>query len=246
MSSSILRTVMALTREILHRVLTIDSSEREGAILFLPEGASREDLIALDRIHAYASEHATDWYQYFSRYTNKGLPNGSVYIVTGTDKCKSWSMASFPLSFEQHDGVSARLTDGRWLGSNVHRKESRRRVEDIPYPNECIFLRGIRMCIGGLSWIEHFDEDDFELRYQEVLAPPPPLLQRWLTKAKSYLPHKTSGENEDSSNESSDSSPEYQTVRFISTSFFITELNFSQLPFHPSDIIAQTMLSQVS
>lgn len=71
---------------------------REGGILVLPHGASREDLIHTERIHEYAKRNAPYWYQDVNGYGGIVHTNGSLFLVTGCDKTtgNDWTLASFP------------------------------------------------------------------------------------------------------------------------------------------------------
>ncbi|KAF8902779.1 hypothetical protein CPB84DRAFT_1644851, partial [Gymnopilus junonius] len=74
--------------------VSMQSTAREGALLFFPEGGSREDLISTSRLTDYVKKHALNWYQYMcqhGRMSASTIPNGSLFLVTGCDKAKSWS-----------------------------------------------------------------------------------------------------------------------------------------------------------
>ncbi|KAJ7707389.1 hypothetical protein B0H17DRAFT_871953, partial [Mycena rosella] len=66
-----------------------------GAILALPHGAHVEKLENLQNIRQYAAENAENWYRYINCARGRGLANGSLYLVTGSEKSRSWGMASF-------------------------------------------------------------------------------------------------------------------------------------------------------
>ncbi|KAJ7476218.1 hypothetical protein FB451DRAFT_1033570, partial [Mycena latifolia] len=66
-----------------------------GAVLGLPHGAHLEKLENLARVRQYAAKHAQSWYQYANGTRGRGLTNGSLHLVTGCEKTKSWGIASF-------------------------------------------------------------------------------------------------------------------------------------------------------
>ena len=69
----------------------------EGAVLLLPEGASRKDLWNYQRhFQQYAMQNALCWYQFANVYLGREIPNGSLILVTGCDMASSWGIASFP------------------------------------------------------------------------------------------------------------------------------------------------------
>jgi len=76
------------------------SYAREGGILILPEGATREDLREPVNLYPYLREHASDWYRFLNGYSDVPLlepyVNSSLFIITGTDRAKIWSLAQFP------------------------------------------------------------------------------------------------------------------------------------------------------
>lgn len=78
------------------------SNAREGGVLILPEGATRKDISEPQNLYPYLREHATDWYQSMNDYSDIPLlqpsVNSSLFIITGTDTAKTWSLAQFPRS----------------------------------------------------------------------------------------------------------------------------------------------------
>ncbi|KAJ7762054.1 hypothetical protein DFH07DRAFT_739914, partial [Mycena maculata] len=72
-----------------------NSFESTGAVLALPHGGRLEKLGNLGTMRKYAAENAESWYKYVNGTRGRELPNGSLYLVTGWEKAKSWGMASF-------------------------------------------------------------------------------------------------------------------------------------------------------
>jgi hypothetical protein len=65
----------------------------EGAILHLPLGASRLTCLS-NQLRNHAIRHAHHWYQ-FAHDLHRDVPNGSLYLITGTDKTNSWMVGTF-------------------------------------------------------------------------------------------------------------------------------------------------------
>ena len=80
---------------------------REGGILVLPKGGSREDLQNKEKLYDYISSQALEWFQFSDGYKKDRhfvtVPNGTLYLVTGVDKVPEWSV----FSFWQHDGADS-------------------------------------------------------------------------------------------------------------------------------------------
>ncbi|KAJ7592795.1 hypothetical protein C8J56DRAFT_885889 [Mycena floridula] len=74
-------------------------SSSEGAILMLPDGASRMDLHNRKPFYEMACQNATAWYQYATETRGRMISDDSLYLVTGCDKCTSWGVAAFSETF---------------------------------------------------------------------------------------------------------------------------------------------------
>ncbi|KAF8956735.1 hypothetical protein BDZ97DRAFT_1849664 [Flammula alnicola] len=76
------------------------TSAREGAVLVLPNGAAREELVDPSRIFPYVKEHAISWYQLLNgdsdNVIERPVTNGTLWVVTGVDRVDSWATATFP------------------------------------------------------------------------------------------------------------------------------------------------------
>ena len=83
-------------------------STSEGAILHLPHGASRLTCLS-DLFRSHAMTHACSWYKFANNTHHRRIPNGSLYLITGTDKTRSWMLGAFS-GAPPGDPVSLRLS----------------------------------------------------------------------------------------------------------------------------------------
>jgi hypothetical protein len=75
-------------------VVEISTSSKEAAVLLLPDGASRTDLRRKKKFRDYTLKHARAWYAFVNGDLERMVDNGDLYLVTGTDKSLSWSVAA--------------------------------------------------------------------------------------------------------------------------------------------------------
>ncbi|KAJ6459463.1 hypothetical protein C8R47DRAFT_139923 [Mycena vitilis] len=129
--------------------IALDLRSKEGAILVLPEGAPRQDLLPVESFRAHVRKHSDKWYQ-FAR--NRLPPGESLFVVTGCDKTTSWGIATVSTA-SGSVGAAAKfalvgIAEGtlapkyKWedFGSATVRASSdtcSRRTE-----NQCVFVRG--------------------------------------------------------------------------------------------------------
>lgn len=66
----------------------------EGAILHLPRGAARLSSPP-ELFRDVALRGAKNWYRFANITLRRGVPNGSLYLITGCDKARSWMVGSF-------------------------------------------------------------------------------------------------------------------------------------------------------
>jgi len=71
--------------------MIVKFQSKEGAVLVLPKGASRYDLLPVETFRAHVRRYSPQWY----RFARDRLPStGSLFIVTGCDKASSWAIAT--------------------------------------------------------------------------------------------------------------------------------------------------------
>ncbi|KAJ3514686.1 hypothetical protein NLJ89_g2239 [Agrocybe chaxingu] len=164
--------------------IAFSSSAREGAVVVLPTGASREDLADTSKLHSYLKEHAVDWYQSLNLYSGSEniLPsppgmNGTLFIVTGCDRATSCATVVFPATpaeagmlhtFRYNDAADYPWFRPAPAPSSTVVSESRQ-----PGSHYSIFIRGITIALGTASWTRHLPHiPEEEIPVYDVLAKP--------------------------------------------------------------------------
>jgi hypothetical protein len=129
----------------------------EAAILALPAGASRQDLLRvnINKFRRHAIENATRWYEFVNGKLGREAPNGSLYLVTGCDKSITWGIASVA-GATQANTLSLRFTAAQLQASaeytyswETHCPATVRTGPSglSPLQNQCIFLRGFKLTL---------------------------------------------------------------------------------------------------
>jgi hypothetical protein len=130
---------------------------QEGAVLVLPEGASREDLVDPSKFYQYIKEQAAKWYQDINIKNSSekpiSVPNGTLHLVTGVDRASSWATATFPyrrtgsqssLNFEYDESSDPTWKNTAGLTTLYrHHKES-----SMDGSMGAVFLRFLSIAIG--------------------------------------------------------------------------------------------------
>ncbi|KAK7024997.1 hypothetical protein R3P38DRAFT_1057812 [Favolaschia claudopus] len=71
--------------------ITFKFGSAEGAILVLPDGASRQNLLPVESFRAHVRDSSTEWYRYARNWLSA---SDSLFVVTGCDKTASWAIAT--------------------------------------------------------------------------------------------------------------------------------------------------------
>ncbi|KAF8145412.1 hypothetical protein K438DRAFT_545981 [Mycena galopus ATCC 62051] len=135
----------------------------DGALLALPHGAHLEKLENLESMRRYAAKHAESWYKHVNGERGRGLVNGSLYLVTGCEKARSWGMASFQdVSLQTEFQLSFRPTTDahnryryRWQGTRSHRKQADSPPDGTPL-NQTIFIHAFAISVYERIWEKLF------------------------------------------------------------------------------------------
>ncbi|KAJ7496647.1 hypothetical protein FB451DRAFT_199775, partial [Mycena latifolia] len=140
----------------------------QGAVLALPHGSQLQKLENLERMRRYAVENAESWYKYINGERGRGIANGSLYLVTGCEKARSWGMAAFqditrPTTFRLSFNATADMSTGaddyryRWTAAGSARtQESRYFPADGGCPDQTIFIHGFSISLGTGIWARLF------------------------------------------------------------------------------------------
>ncbi|KAF8967337.1 hypothetical protein BDZ97DRAFT_2057013 [Flammula alnicola] len=173
--------------------VSFSSEEKEGGILVLPKGASREDLLVTDRLHGYVKHNAPHWYQAINGYSSIRYTNGSLMIVTGCDKTRDWANASFPYPGTSPPKMKLRYSrNTRWIdegtattdffGIHTYSRVSLDESQEI----QCIFVRGLRISLSGRSWWDTMPRHQMPVnRCFTLVRPSTP--QRWFDSLRIRL-----------------------------------------------------------
>jgi hypothetical protein len=121
----------------------------EGAVLVLPNGASRENLRFRHNIQEYARQNAVSWCQHVYGTLGLEAEAGPLYLITGHDKCDNWCVASYT-DISTESGVS--LTFTPTAGGTSYSSEASGAIDTRTFTprgdiqtNQCAFIRGYRL-----------------------------------------------------------------------------------------------------
>ncbi|KAJ7701659.1 hypothetical protein B0H16DRAFT_461756 [Mycena metata] len=140
----------------------------DGAVLALPHGAHLEKLENLERMRQYAGKHAESWYRYVNEPggRGRGLVNGSLCLITGCEKSKSWGMASFQnVSVDKEFPLSFRPTADedngyryRWNGARCRHKQADPPLVDGTPLNQTTFIHAFTISLREGLWGKLFGD----------------------------------------------------------------------------------------
>ncbi|KAK0500197.1 hypothetical protein EDD18DRAFT_818804 [Armillaria luteobubalina] len=138
----------------------------EAAILMLPDGGNRYSTTHRALFEQYAIENGHSWYVYVNslEYLARQAPNGSLYLVTGCDKAKTWMIAAASRPSKSR-AISVRFAIGPIMEGKIalqtswstpHSASAARIYPDYPDPlpqhdNQCIFMRGFTITVRESS-----------------------------------------------------------------------------------------------
>lgn len=128
------------------------SPDKDKAILFLPDGACREDLVNIDKARAHTRLHASEWYKVANSRRGRMAVDGSLLFVTGCDKAKSWRLGS--ISDPSNTLLSGKAGDVSYSLQLENFDSARMRSGPTPSSdteNQCIFLRGLAVSTQELA-----------------------------------------------------------------------------------------------
>ncbi|KAF9030964.1 hypothetical protein BDZ89DRAFT_1064289 [Hymenopellis radicata] len=138
------------------------TSSEEAAVLVLPHGSTRYDVLNKSAFERYAAEHAASWYEYVNDPDHLGRQavNGSLYLVTGCDKTASWGTAAVSkpddtravsLTFSTcgfgQGSVAFRSSWSTQLGAETRVFPQDGAEIDTALENQCVFIRGFTISV---------------------------------------------------------------------------------------------------
>ncbi|KAJ7603819.1 hypothetical protein FB45DRAFT_851620 [Roridomyces roridus] len=136
----------------------------QGAALALPLGSHVEKLYNVGAILQYTRQNAESWYKYANGARGRQLSNGSLYLITGFEKTRSWGIAAFQDVDTAVPGYSAAFqlafgTTGtsahnyRWTASGPARTKNSGLIlsDDVPL-NHTVFIHGLSVSLGTSVW----------------------------------------------------------------------------------------------
>ncbi|PBK66030.1 hypothetical protein ARMSODRAFT_960481, partial [Armillaria solidipes] len=132
-----------------------------AAVLVLPDGAERYDSEQPSLFEEYAIANAHSWYKYYNGLEQGwNLANGSLYLVTGCDKCHCWGNACYSRRTESRSGslrFSATRDSGRngtshcgWEGQtdgSIRHQSHQRDASPGATANQTVFMRGYSISV---------------------------------------------------------------------------------------------------
>ncbi|KAJ7759336.1 hypothetical protein DFH07DRAFT_443774 [Mycena maculata] len=145
-----------------------DCRPPKGAVLAIPLGSQLEKLENLESMQQYAIKNAESWYKYVNGARGRKLTNGSLYLVTGCEKSRSWGIAafedlttdtSFRLSFVPTIEIPTTETDMETLRHKYCWEDGPARTKDSGFipPNDSpldqtLFIHGLSLSIQTSIW----------------------------------------------------------------------------------------------
>lgn len=133
------------------------SSITRGAVLTLPDGAERYDCEHPGILGEYAAANAHSWYKYYNgEDQGMGIRNGTLYLVTGCDKARSWNAKRYAQSSSASTFALARVfryRNEKQIVSGVDERSHEREMTPDARPNQTIFLRGYSISVRTKSWM---------------------------------------------------------------------------------------------
>lgn len=157
------------------RAVNFKSNVEEGAVLVLPDGASREDIASTKRLHEYVRRWGPYWYKYHT------VPNGSIFIVTGCDKTTDFACATFASNPSHRETLEINMDYVQnETGEHPWNNQGHALAHGNKYPNPetprfCVFIRGMRIALGAAVWSSYITSpiSRGEAAYTNVLHKPP-------------------------------------------------------------------------
>ena len=148
-----------------YRELSISHTSDNGALLFLPDGASQENLTNSGEIKQFIIKHAETWISY-AISTGRDIDSNSLYFVTGCIKAGDWGMVTFNPSMPWKEsslklGQSTHPNDPRYIwersrGCGMAKTgpgpdEELDDERTVPQ-NQLLFVKGYKIAFSKKAW----------------------------------------------------------------------------------------------
>lgn len=147
-----------------------ETSDREGAILIMPDGAMSQELHTLGIVKKYVMDNADSWYQYVNHDCGGEVEKGDIRLVIGVDKVSSWGIATYAssgaeqvrLEFKGVDnGTTSRAytwdcfgtaSAGRVGPQDAEIRDLMQESDGSCLRNQCVFIRTMNFTASGEMW----------------------------------------------------------------------------------------------
>ncbi|KAJ7873812.1 hypothetical protein B0H14DRAFT_2502202, partial [Mycena olivaceomarginata] len=137
-----------------------------GAVLALPHGAHLQKLENLASMERHAVKYAQSWYRYVRETRGRKLQNGSLLLITGCEKARSWGIASFHhLSLQHKFQLSFKPTTNaksgykyRWEGPYCYHKQADSPPAEETPLNQTIFIHAFTISLPENIWKRPFGD----------------------------------------------------------------------------------------
>lgn len=129
-------------------------SSNEGALLILPKGAERYDLLNEGLFLEQASRHGVEWYNYAVNRRHRIINHDSLYLITGFYKARSWSVAAFEdVVGNEHHTANFKRVQGYGNGP-AYSWETTCALDwrvgpynEFDIANQAVFIRGLKISL---------------------------------------------------------------------------------------------------
>ena len=129
----------------------------------MPEGATLFEAENINVFYETAVRQVENWYEYMIANRSRDIPNGSLYLVTGCIKTGNWGIGARYgqpaetdyLEFTRGDQSSRRPYHWKKSGpivTKVGPTSTDIVIAAGEEPNQCVFLRGYKITLGGKLW----------------------------------------------------------------------------------------------
>lgn len=145
----------------------VEFVEEEGAVLYLPKGASREKLLNIGALKSMVESQASRWKTFAQKHGRD--PSASIVVVTMCDKTSMFATLTFS-GASRSAGISAMvsasgLVDGKvsWNFSSTNYQSLDSHIGPMPpslMRNQCVFLRFLVLPDPGKSLLKWFEKQN--------------------------------------------------------------------------------------